>query len=514
MVAGVPSPPTNLTVSLSTMEVFFTWTLPESDGGSPITNIEVTIEAGDPVNSTFQSTFGVASSYTAFSFDFRGGWTYSAFVTAINANGRSDPSARVDFTALSVPAGVRDVQVTTGNGFVNLTWMLPDDGGSPILQYNISRTVVGQPIVQNFTVPAWQTYFNDTGVVNGVRYYYDIISVNALGGLWSSGLHYATPGVPSPPLDLRATSIRSGNVTIEWTPPASDGGSPITMYRIYAGGFGDQLVATTSPVVTSYNNSSLSDGIRCFFAVSAVNLYGESELSSWVDIQVPPSPPQNLTADVGRDFVNLTWDAPASNPGEIWEYDIVRQGGNEEYPTMIGTTYDRYYNDTNEGDRNGPTTGVSYLYNITARNYQTESEACSLANVTVGTLPGAPSELCISIDGATVRLNWTTPSDNGGCDMLRYVVYRGESPDSMTYLANVTGHVTCFNDTTAVPGRTVYYKVVAVNPIGAGDQSNAVDAVLAATSEGADMSLWLSVLGLVAAVALAVLVLISRRRKP
>lgn len=515
-VPGAPSPPTNLTISLSPGEALFNWSLPASDGGSPITNIVLTIEAGDPVNMTYQSTLFVDSSYTKYSFDFKGGWNYSAYVIAINANGWSDPSIRANFTALFAPAYISDVWMTSGDGFINLTWLPPDDGGSPILQYNISRETTGQFGSGNFIVPGGQTYFNDTGVTNGVQYYYEIHPVNALGSFWGSNLYFATPGVPSPPLDLRLVTIGSGSVTFEWSPPASDSGSPITMYRIFTGGFGDQLVTETSPTITLYSNSSLNLGVRYFFTLRAVNQYGESEWSNWIDVQMPPSSPKNLTALAGKGFVNLTWKAPSSNqPWEIWEYNIVRQGGNEVVSTYIGTSYNEYFNDTNEGGHNGPTTGVSYQYYVTAEIYYVESDASNVVSVTAGTVPGAPSGLIALVDSRTIRLNWTAPADDGGCDMVTYLIYRGESSGILTYLANVTGDVTRFNDTTVVEGKTAYYQVAAVNAIGSGAHSSTVNATVEkAPSGGTDMTIIILILALVVGVALAALVLVRSKRKP
>ena len=268
--------------------------------------------------------------------------------------------------------------------------------------------------------------------------------------------------------------------------------------------------------ITSYSNSSLNLGVRYFFTLRAVNQYGESEWSNWIDAQMPPSSPKNLTAIAGKGFVNLTWEAPSSNqPYEIWEYNIVRQGGNEVVSTCIGTSYNEYFNDTNEGGHNGPTTGVSYHYYVTAEIYYTESDASNMVSVTVGTVPGAPSELKALVDGRTVRLNWTAPADDGGCDMVTYLIYRGESSGILTYLANVTGEVTRFNDSTVVEGKTAYYQVAAVNAIGSGAHSSMVNAtVAAAPSGGTDMTIIILILALVVGLALAALVLVRSRRKP
>ena len=99
--------------------------------------------------------------------------------------------------------------------------------------------------------------------------------------------------------------------------------------------------------------------------------------------------------------------------------------------------------------------------------------------------------------------------------MVTYLIYRGESSGILTYLANVTGEVTRFNDSTVVEGKTAYYQVAAVNAIGSGAHSSMVNAtVAAAPSGGTDMTIIILILALVVGLALAALVLVRSRRKP
>jgi hypothetical protein len=76
--------------------------------------------------------------------------------------------------------------------------------------------------------------------------------------------------------------------------------------------------------------------------------------------------------------------------------------------------------------------------------------------------PGAPL-LSGSRDSSGVHLTWPVP-DNGGSPITGYKVYKGSTPGGETYLATVTG--TSYDDTTANPANTYYYKVSAVNAVG------------------------------------------------
>ena len=78
-----------------------------------------------------------------------------------------------------------------------------------------------------------------------------------------------------------------------------------------------------------------------------------------------PLPPQNLKANIGNGYVNLTWTAPADDGGSaITEYKIYRNGA------LIATVpaSQLWYNDTNVVN------GQTYTYYVTAVNSVGESE--------------------------------------------------------------------------------------------------------------------------------------------
>src|SRR6185436_16330144 len=70
-----------------------------------------------------------------------------------------------------------------------------------------------------------------------------------------------------------------------------------------------------------------------------------------------------------------------------------------------------------------------------------------------------------------VSLAWSAPASDGGSAITGYQVYRGTASNGETLLTTL-GNVTSYTDTTALNGTTYYYKVAAVNGIGAGALSN------------------------------------------
>jgi fibronectin type 3 domain-containing protein len=65
--------------------------------------------------------------------------------------------------------------------------------------------------------------------------------------------------------------------------PASNGGSPITQYRIYRGTSSGSGVLLTKVTSTSYVDTGAHRGTY-YYRITAVNAYGESPLSVEVSV--------------------------------------------------------------------------------------------------------------------------------------------------------------------------------------------------------------------------------------
>ena len=93
----------------------------------------------------------------------------------------------------------------------------------------------------------------------------------------------------------------------------------------------------------------------------------------------------------------------------------------------------------------------------------------------VDTLPGVPTDLSASTGGNTwINLSWTAPGDDGGSPIIGYKIE--VSPDGAadwTDLVASTGDANTTYEHIRLPvGTTRYYRVSAINSVGAGDPSN------------------------------------------
>jgi fibronectin type 3 domain-containing protein len=277
--------------------------------------------------------------------------------------------------------------------------------------------------------------------------------------------------VPSAP----TLSATAGNnvVHLSWSPPNSDGGSPILRYAVYRKATG--ATKYSSPIAkvskgTTYDDSTALNGTSYTYAVSAINGIGEGPLSNEVQAtpqngtSSAPGAPTGLSATPGSGSVTLNWTVPSNTGGSpITGYKIYRSttSGAETLlasPTGTATSY----------TDNAATSGTVYYYKVSAQNAVGEGPMSAEASTT-GTagVPSAPT-LSGTTSAGVVHLSWTVPDDNGSA-ITKYIVVR----DGVR-LAVVGPTVLSYDDSTATTGVAHVYQVRAANAVGNGSFSNKV----------------------------------------
>ena len=178
----------------------------------------------------------------------------------------------------TVPGAPTGVQGAPRDKAVALSWTAPaSDGGSAITGYQITPYIGGAAQTPVLTNSA-QTSYTVSGLTDGTGYTFTVAAINAAGtGPESSASAAATPAAPTTPgapSGLQGTAA-DGAVNLSWTAPGSDGGAPITGYRItpYIGGVA-QTPLMTGSTATSLNVSGLTNGTGYTFTVAAINSVG------------------------------------------------------------------------------------------------------------------------------------------------------------------------------------------------------------------------------------------------
>ena len=197
------------------------------------------------------------------------GTTYVYAVRAVNPIGPGPLSGEASATPAApatAPGAPTLAPATAGDASVALSWTPGSTGGAAITNYRVYRGTTSGNLALLTTLGAVASY-TDTAVANGTTYVYQVSAVNSVGEGPRSVERSATPTapatVPGAPQSLIAVQAARKGVDIEWAPPTSTGGSPITGYRIYRGttpANGTLLTALGNFV--TYRDTATKKGIR------------------------------------------------------------------------------------------------------------------------------------------------------------------------------------------------------------------------------------------------------------
>jgi hypothetical protein len=209
------------------------------------------------------------------------GTPYSFQVAATNENPSSPgpPSASASATPSTVPGAPTGLTAQSyQNAAVPLSWTAPTtDGGAMITDYVVQYRPSNQSAWSAFAhSPSNATTITVSSLTNGTLYYFRVAAVNASGTSPYTAVVSATPStVPDAPTNLKATP-GNAQVQLSWSSGPSDGGSPITNFKI-------EYKLSSSPAWTGVQYSMttttvyfLKNGSSYDFRVSAINASGTS----------------------------------------------------------------------------------------------------------------------------------------------------------------------------------------------------------------------------------------------
>lgn len=149
--------------------------------------------------------------------------------------------------------------------------------------------------------------------------------------------------LPGAPLNLVANAgPGQGQITLTWSPPSDDGGSPIQYYNIYRSTTpGNEQLVFVGFWGTTFTDAGLTSSTTYYYTVTATNAVGEGPWSNeaFATTFGPPTQPQNLSASPGTSVgeVKLTWQAPASDGGSPVTAYVVCRGTTPGVHAFCGT---------------------------------------------------------------------------------------------------------------------------------------------------------------------------------
>lgn len=455
----VPSAPVAPLAVAGNGQATITWSLPTSNGGSPITGYLVT---SSPGSLTCATTSQLSCTVTGLT----NGTPVVFTVSASNVNGSGPPSlastAVTPVAPISSPSAVLNPTAVAGDGQATISWTPPSsNGGSPIVSYTVLATpgsasctyVVVNPETDTCTV---------AGLTNGTQYVFDVVAVNVAGNGPAGLSNPVTPTAP-PSNVLNPTAVASNaQATVSWAPPASNGGSPIISYTVVSspGGFTcTYLVA--SPETDTCTVVGLTNGTLYGFSVTATNATGTGPagLSNQVVPLTVPSAPLTPIAVASPSLATVTWTVPSSTGGSpITGYKVVATPGAKSCSTTgaLSCTISNLSN------------GTAYTFSIVASN-KVGSGPPSVASspVTPATTPSAVLTPTAVAGNAQATVTWAPPVSTGGSPILRYNVTSVPGNRSCSYVVTVPETDTC-TVVGLTNGKLYSFVVTAVNALGSG----------------------------------------------
>ncbi len=252
----------------------------------------------------------------------------------------------VSSPALKVPDVPADLVAVAGDGHVVLRWSASARAASYALYRSTARLadVVSSP-------------FTDTGVTNGVTYFYVVTAVNAAGESAPSAIAIARPqAIPLPPTGLGAMA-GYGQVSLSWIASARTTG-----YALHwsTGGATTRILLGD---ITAYVHTGLTNDTTYSYSVTALGPGGESAPSPQVSAtpRAPlPAAPTGVAASAGDAQDTVSWNPVARANG----YDLYWTTA----PGVILSSSTQIAGVTSPYLHTGLTNGATYRYVVTAVN--------------------------------------------------------------------------------------------------------------------------------------------------
>ncbi len=380
---------------------------------------------------------------------------YFYSVSAVNTIGAEGVKSYAD-SAVTIPSrvyGLTAIAVDTIQ--INLSWNAVS--GSPA-HYNIYRGV--DSVSMSIIGTSAGNSYAAGGLNSGERYFFRVSAVNEAGqeGLQSSSANSMTG--PSQVRNVVATSLDTTGASIRWNTVSG----AIAYYEVYRGTDSSSVVDIDSTSLTTYTDTGLSPATKYFYKISAVNTGGAEGAESYADSAVTfPSQVKNLAVSaVDTAQIQLTWNSVSGSPKR---YNIYR-GTDSLSMTKVDTASSSSYVARNLA------AATRYYFRVSAVNEASQEGKKSDAATTV-TLPSQVRNVIAStLDTTQIRITWNAVS---GLKSY-YKIYRGTDSTSATQID--TTSLTTYTNSGLLPATKYFYRVTAVNVIGAeGIESSADSAV-------------------------------------
>jgi hypothetical protein len=353
---AVPAAPASVSVSAATGQATIAW-VPGFNGGSTIsTYLVVATPGGSQCTAPGNATQCVITNLV-------NGTQYTFKVTATNEAGSSQPALSAKTLIAGTPNAPVALKVKPSDSTLTISFAPPAlNGGSAVTSYSV---YVNDEIACTVT-PAKTLGCTVNDLENGAPHIVYVVANNAVGTSVSSPEVVASPGRVSDAVTGVNAVSGVGSLTVSWTEPFDDGGSPITGFAVTLTPGGKTCKAEADE--TSCEVKGLTAGTSYSAKVVAINGVGTSAAASSAVVKVTGAPTvvRNLSATAISKGAKLYFAAPSNNGGSaVSSYIFTITGPSGEIGAPIEVAANKIkstYTVT------GLTKGVTYTISVQVEN--------------------------------------------------------------------------------------------------------------------------------------------------
>jgi hypothetical protein len=505
---GMPTAPLNLgftSTNSRPSEGTLTWDVPSEVGSPALFDYEVQYSTNGSTWLTLQdgtdtlTSKGIQGLSTSTTYFFRVRGNNGGNAVAGSEGATWSQTLRITTPSAVVPHAPTSLTVSgiTSSGFV-LDWTSSTyNGGSAITNFTVELSRDGgttwTPARASVSTSTRATV---TGAAPGTEYLIRVTAVNAAGASeYLAGSVRTLAVVPGAPLSLASTSVNSTSLTLTWNLPTSNGGADISDYKVEFSSNGGRAwneIVHDASAVRSFNVTGLTRATSYQFRVTAKNSIGYGVASSVHSIttlaDVPGAPTSLTKASITSSGISLGWTAPANNGGAAvsdYKVEVSRDSGS------TWSTIPRAVSTSRTLAVKGLAPGTAYQVRVSAKNSAGFSSFLTGSFTTLATVPGTITNLSTSnVLGTSLTLTWDLPASNGGAAISNYQIQVSSNGTKFTNISKAVSNSRTFNVTSGLAAGTKYwFRVAAINSIGTGTISNAVEAVTVGNAPSAPTSL-------------------------
>ncbi|GAA4604952.1 hypothetical protein BJY16_005198 [Actinoplanes octamycinicus] len=469
----VPLPPASVTAMARDEAVEVRWTASDANGSHAVTRYTARVVGTERTC----TTTGTSCTISGLSNDVAYTVTVAATNTGANDVGQSAPSAASDPVTPHEPTYPSSPTLTaqSGNAEAALTITPGDDGGSPVIRWEVSQdrdawtTLTTTPSGEDLTATV-------TGLANSYAVTLWVRAVNAVGPSVSQPIEVTPmPELPGAPASLTAAPGNQ-SARLLFNPPEDDGGSPIDHYEVKIDE-GDWETVYSAPAdggALRADVLGLDNGTTYTVHLRAVNALGPGAgITDEVTPATAPDAPADVTTSPQDEGAILEFAPPAEDGGAAVDYyEVATADDAWERATLSPAEEQGRWQATVTGLTNGQT----YWLKLRAVNSQGPGAETG-AWAYPAAVPGKPTGVILTPRVRGARIVFTTPDDGGsGITGYEYSVDNGGTWHELHASPNVEdeSRATLESYLNDLTGRVQYsVRVRATNSRGTGPASDA-----------------------------------------